>query len=117
MTGSRDLNHPDSSDALTSHSCKYQLAVASQHLVASAKDLNSHHLIEFTVKRGMIWDFSDFARWAHLLFPNPLHVLLFQACYGHCVVQRNIQLEFWLLILRVRDLSCVREHPKTCTFP
>ena len=57
MTGSRDLNHPDSSDALTSHSCKYQLAVAG-HLVASAKDLKSRHLIEFTVKRGMIWDFS-----------------------------------------------------------
>ena len=57
MTGSRDLNHPDSSDALTSHSCKYQLAVAG-HLAASAKDLNSHHLIDFTVKRGMIWDFS-----------------------------------------------------------
>ena len=51
MTGSRDLN--PSSDAMTSHSCKYQLAVAG-HLVASAKDLNSHHLIEFTVKRGMI---------------------------------------------------------------
>ena len=25
---------------------------------ASDKDLNSHHLIEFTVKRGIIWDFS-----------------------------------------------------------
>ena len=57
MTGSRDLNHPDSSNALTSHSCKYQLAVEG-HLVASAKDLNSQHLIEFTVKRGMIWEFS-----------------------------------------------------------
>ena len=57
MSGWRDPNHPDSSDALTSHSCKYQLAVAG-HLVASAEDLNSHHLIEFTVQRGMIWDFS-----------------------------------------------------------
>ena len=57
MTGSRDLNHPDSSDALTSHSCMYQLAVVG-HLVASAKDLNSHHLIELTVIRGMIWEFS-----------------------------------------------------------
>ena len=55
MTGSRDLNHPDSSDALTSNSCKYQLAVAG-HLVASAMD--SYHLIEFKVKRGMIWEFS-----------------------------------------------------------
>ena len=54
MTGSRDLNHPGTkySAALTSHSCKYQLA---GHLVASAMD--SYHLIEFKVKRGMIWDF------------------------------------------------------------
>ena len=57
MTGSMDLNHPDSSNALTSHSCKYKLAVAGR-LVASAEDLNSHHLIEFTVQRGMIWNFS-----------------------------------------------------------
>ena len=57
MTGSRDFYHPGSkySAALTSHSCNYQLA---GHLAASAKDLDSHHLIEFTVKRGMIWDFS-----------------------------------------------------------
>ena len=55
MTGSRVLDHPGSSDALTSHSCQYQLT---GHLDAIAKDLNSHHLIEFTIKRGMIWEFS-----------------------------------------------------------
>ena len=55
MTGTSIIQAPIQSAALTSHSCKYQLA---GHRVASAKDLNSHHLIEFTVKRGMIWNFS-----------------------------------------------------------